>query len=102
MRDDQALDYAKDVCARLGGDWKEVAGRSRTADVVRVRHAVMWILRDRADLSYPQIGRLFDRHHTAVIHAEAKIEGARRVNRQLAAALDAIPPPEKPTQGETR
>lgn len=57
--------------------------QSRRADIVRARHAAMYAVRQHTDLSYPAIGRLFNRDHTTVMHAVDKIEGARRINRQL-------------------
>lgn len=69
---------------------ENLRGRSRRADIVRARHAAMYAVRQHTDLSYPAIGRLFNRDHTTVIHAVTRIEGARRVNHQLDQLLEDV------------
>jgi len=78
------------VCDRFGVTLAELRSHSRNALLVRARHAAMWAIRHQTSLSYPQIGRLFDRHHTSVMHAVARIDGARRANHQLNQLLESI------------
>jgi len=47
----------------------ELLGRSRRQPLAHARQVAMYLCRELTDMSYPQIGRLFDRHHTTVIHA---------------------------------
>lgn len=68
----------------------DLRGPSRRAPIVRARHTAMYALREHTDLSYPKIGRLFNRHHTSVLHAVDRIEGARRINRTLDQLLDNV------------
>jgi hypothetical protein len=42
------------------------------------RHIAMWMIRQSTELSYPQIGRTFNRDHSAVIH------GCKRIERAIA------------------
>lgn len=44
---------------------RDVRGRS----AVLVRHHVMWCLAKDTDLSFPEIGAIFRKDHTSVIHA---------------------------------
>lgn len=55
----------------------DIMGKSRAPRFADPRHIVMWMLR-REGLSYPQIGRLFNRDHTTIMY------GCRRVERMPA------------------
>jgi chromosomal replication initiator protein len=66
----------------------QMRARNRKVDLVRARQLAMWALRHKTMLSYPQIGRIFDRDHTTVIHAVARIDGIRRANPSIRRWLD--------------
>lgn len=78
------------VCAAYDVTLEDLRSRSRRAALVRARHAAMYAVRQHTDLSYPAIGRFFNRHHTAVMHAVDRMEGARRVNRHLDQLLEEV------------
>jgi chromosomal replication initiation ATPase DnaA len=50
----------------------DVLGRSRTETVVEARWAAMTAAWVETTLSFPQLGRLFGRDHTSVLHAVQK------------------------------
>lgn len=78
------------ISEALGVSLADMRASTRKAEIVRARQAAMWALRHHTTLSYPEIGRLFDRDHTTVIHAVARIDGARRANASLARLLDGV------------
>jgi hypothetical protein len=47
---------------------RALMGRARTAPIARVRQALYWLLRHRAQRSLSEIGNFFDRDHTTVLH----------------------------------
>ena len=54
---------------------EDLVGTRRTKQIVAARHVSMYVMREVADLSYPQIGEIFGgKDHTTVIHATKKIE----------------------------
>ena len=55
----------------------ELMGHSRRQPTARLRQVCMYILRRDMDLSYTQIGRIFNRDHTTVMH------GVKRVSEIL-------------------
>jgi hypothetical protein len=58
---------------------EELEDHTRRYEVVRVRHIVMYILREYGGMSFPAIGRLIGkRDHTTVIH------GVNKVKREIA------------------
>jgi len=53
----------------------QLKGRSRHKQIVGPRQIAMYLLREDAHLSTPDIGRLLDRDHTTVLHALKQIVG---------------------------
>jgi len=52
----------------------EIMGPRRDRNIIRARFAAMAIARDYLNLSYPQIGREFNRDHTSVINAMRRVD----------------------------
>ena len=53
---------------------QDLKGDRRHKQLVRPRHVAMWMVRKNTDLSFPEIGRVFERDHATVQHAVKKIE----------------------------
>lgn len=51
----------------------ELKGSRRLKRIVRPRHVAMWLVREHTDLSFPEMGRVFERDHATVQHAVKKI-----------------------------
>jgi len=76
------------VASYFGVDVSELRGAARQQKVVRPRHLAMYLLRQDARLSLPQIGMLLGgRDHTSVLHACEKL--AREIERDGPARNDA-------------
>ncbi|UFS83192.1 hypothetical protein LPB79_13140 [Rhizobium sp. T136] len=69
-----------------GVTWDDLKSKHRTHDVVYPRQLCMYeVHRQRKDMSYPAIGRLFGgRDHTTVLHAVRKIESMTSEDQQAA------------------
>lgn len=77
-------DLVVDVSARMYGVTpEELFEHSRRAAVVVPRQIAMYLLRTDLGLSFPSIGRRFDRDHTTVIHACNKIEEMTGKNERI-------------------
>ena len=61
----------------------ELAGKHRGGGLADARHKVMFELKILFGYSYPQIGKLFNRNHTSVIHAVQKVRKARGVEPEV-------------------
>jgi chromosomal replication initiator protein len=57
-------------------------GTKRTQHISLARHIAMYLIREKTDLSFPDIGELMERDHSTVIHAHKKITS--RINRDTA------------------
>jgi chromosomal replication initiator protein len=61
------------VARYYGLNADELKGKSRNKHIVEPRQIAMYLLRDDAHLSTPDIGRLLNRDHTTVLHAYRQI-----------------------------
>jgi hypothetical protein len=66
----------KRVCERHGVTLDDLFSERKWQPLAQARQEAMRLIRDVTDLSYPQIGRIFDRDHTTVMHA-CRVEEAR-------------------------
>jgi chromosomal replication initiator protein len=59
---------------KYGIDKKTLIGKSRTKDVAFTRHIAIYLIREMTDMSYPSVGKIFDRNHSTVISSCEIIE----------------------------
>lgn len=52
----------------------ELAGRGRLGSVVKIRQIAMWLMIRRIGASYSEVGRMWSRDHTTVIHAVQAVD----------------------------
>ncbi len=71
-----SADYVQEIVARYFNiDKKDLKGAKRSNEIVFPRQIAMFLCRDTANMSFPQIGQEFGkRDHTTVMHAFSKIE----------------------------
>lgn len=85
------------VARQLGTTHDELVGRVRTRHVVEARQVAMYILRRETGMSFPEIGNLFGRDHSTVVHAAQGVEERMRnrpvFRRYVEAAILTAPPP---------
>lgn len=67
-----------DVAIEHGVRVDDILGVTRNAKITKARHAAIYRARqERPDMSLPQIGRVFRRDHTSILHAIRKIENSK-------------------------
>ena len=62
-------------------------GRDNRRSVAFPRQVAMYLIREILDLSYPEIGKLFAKHHSTVMYSVETIAEQRRSNPSLDATL---------------
>ena len=67
-----------------GIEVSDIMSSSRTKEVTMARQVSMYIIRQLTKLSLPEIGRVFGRDHTTVIHSLEKVEGLIKETRETA------------------
>jgi chromosomal replication initiator protein len=58
-----------------------LTAEGRSQSVADARALAMWIVRRTFGYSYPELGRIFGRHHSTCITAVQKVERALRTGR---------------------
>ncbi len=66
-----------------GLETADILSTSRTKEIALARQVAMYIVRYMTKLSLPEIGKIFDRDHTTVIHSIEKVEGLMRESREV-------------------
>lgn len=64
----KAREIIEQVCEETGIPEKKLLSKKRTRHLVEARCLCMWMIRKQTKLSLPEIGELFNRDHTTVLH----------------------------------
>ena len=59
---------------KFGVDKKTILGKSRAGEVALARHLTIYLIRELTDMSYPNIGKIFDKNHSTMISSCMTIE----------------------------
>lgn len=60
---------AEAVAAQHGLSLTDLISPQRRRGITLARHEAMWEIRRQTSRTFPEIGRLFNRHHTTVLNA---------------------------------
>ena len=63
----------KVVCRHYGISEENIKSKNRTDSVANARHTAIYIIRELTDLTYNEIGKIFDRNHATVIASINKV-----------------------------
>ncbi|MCB1032580.1 MAG: chromosomal replication initiator protein DnaA, partial [Acidobacteria bacterium] len=86
-----AAEIVKFVARHYGLKVSEIKSRNNSRQIVFPRKVAMTLLRNLTDLSYPEIGKIFnDKHHSTVIAAVKDIEKMREKDPDLDRTLQTI------------
>jgi chromosomal replication initiator protein len=75
------------VAHHYGIKVSELRGRNNRRSVAFPRQIAMYLIREILDLSYPEIGKLFAKHHSTVMYSVEQITEQRRSNPSLDTTL---------------
>ncbi|MCD8335408.1 MAG: chromosomal replication initiator protein DnaA [Clostridiales bacterium] len=86
-----APDVILEETAKFYGISKEaILTTSRKSNIIRARQVSMYIIRSMTSLSLPEIGKIYDMHHTTVMHSIDKIENSLKTDKALADVIKDI------------
>lgn len=68
----------------------DLLGKKRNKEIVMPRQIAMYVAREMAGMSYPDIGRAFDRDYTTVIHSYEKVKAELKKDTGLRGAISEI------------
>ncbi len=75
------------VAQHYGIRVSDIKGRNNRRSIALPRQVSMFLIRDLLDLSYPEIGRLFSKHHSTAMYAVETVGKMRRSNPDFDATL---------------
>lgn len=68
---------------------EDIIGRARKRHITRARHMAFCLIRETTDLSYPAIGRAYDRDHSTIMHAVETARSLQKEDKLFAQQLEA-------------
>lgn len=74
------------ITDRFGVSREDMVGKKREKAIAEARHVSVYLIREITEMSFPNIGKLYDRDHTTILSSYQKI--ARRVATDPAYALE--------------
>ncbi|NOZ79043.1 MAG: chromosomal replication initiator protein DnaA [Acidobacteria bacterium] len=80
-------DIIRFVAHHYGVRVSDLKGRSNRRSIALPRQVAMFLIREILGLSYPEIGKIFSKHHSTVIYAVDNINKTRQSNPDFDATL---------------
>ena len=85
------VDIVKFVARHYGLKVGEIKSRNNSRQIAFPRQVAMYLCKHLTDLSYPEIGKLFnDKHHSTVMYSVARIEEMRTTDADLDRTLQTM------------
>src|SRR6266498_472640 len=86
-----APDILKVVAAHYGIKVSDLKSKSNARPIAYPRQVAMYICKDLTDLSYPEIGKLFNnKHHSTVMYSVEKIDQLIEDDQQVARTVEML------------
>ncbi len=86
-REVSPADIIRFVAQHYGIRVSDIKGRNNRRSIALPRQVSMYLIRNILDLSFPEIGRLFSKHHSTAMYAVESIGKMRRSNPDFDATL---------------
>jgi chromosomal replication initiator protein len=84
-------EVVKHVARYYGLKVQEIKSKTNSKQIVFPRQVAMYLLKKVTDLSFPEIGKLFnDKHHSTVMHSVEKIDQLRATDPDLDRTLRSL------------
>ena len=86
-----APDILKVVAAHYGIKVSDLKSKSNARPIAYPRQVAMYICKELTDLSYPEIGRVFNnKHHSTVMYSVEKIDQLIQDDQQVARTIEML------------
>jgi chromosomal replication initiator protein len=80
-------DIIRFVAQHYGVRVADLKGRSNRRSIALPRQVAMYLIRDILELSFPEIGRIFSKHHSTVMYAVDSVQKMRQSNPDFDSTL---------------
>ncbi len=86
-----AVDILKVVAAHYGIKVSDLKSKSNARPIAYPRQVAMYICKELTDLSYPEIGKIFNnKHHSTVMYSVEKIDQLIQDDQQVARTIEML------------
>ncbi len=75
------------VCQRFGLTTQDILGDQRSREVLMARQIAMYLLREKAQLPLQQIGQMFGKNHSTVLHAYNRVKTSLNKDKELSSII---------------
>jgi chromosomal replication initiator protein len=82
-----SADIIRFVAQHYGIRVADLKGRSNRRSIALPRQVAMFLIREILELSFPEIGRIFSKHHSTVMYAVDNVQKMRQSNPDFDATL---------------
>jgi len=89
-RETTPADIVRFVAQHYGIRVADLKGRSNRRSIALPRQVAMYLIREILELSFPEIGKVFSKHHTTVMYAIDNVQKLRLSNPDFDATLTAF------------
>jgi chromosomal replication initiator protein len=86
-RSTSPADIIRFVAHHYGIRVADLKGRSNRRSIALPRQVAMYLIREILELSFPEIGKIFDKHHSTAIYAVDTIQKMLKSNPDFAATI---------------
>jgi len=76
------------VFKKYGIKREDIVGERRNKDVAWARHVSIYLLRDITDMSFPNIGKIFNRNHSTIMSSIDAVERKMQADNMFSLELD--------------
>jgi chromosomal replication initiator protein len=90
QRQTTPADIIRFVAQHYGIRVSDLKGRSNRRSIALPRQVAMYLIREILQLSFPEIGRIFSKHHSTAIYAVENIQKMRQSNPDFDATMTAF------------
>ena len=82
-----SADIIRFVAQHYGIRVADLKGRSNRRSIALPRQVAMFLIRDILELSFPEIGKIFSKHHSTIMYAVDNVQKMRQSNPDFDATL---------------
>ena len=90
QRETTPADIIRFIAQHYGIRVSDLKGRSNRRSIALPRQVAMYLIREILQLSFPEIGRIFSKHHSTAIYAVENIQKMRQSNPDFDATMTAF------------
>jgi len=83
--EDEVMRFIYSACSKMHLTVSKILSSSQKSDEIVPRHLIIYIIKEHSLFTYKDIGKIFNRHHSTVMHSCEVISGIFEYHRKYPA-----------------